>query len=351
MKLDISLQKKFEEFDFQSEFSIEGNRIGVFGKSGSGKSTLMNMLAGLVRPDEGEIRVDGRILYSSARGVDVSPEKRRIAVVFQHAHLFPHMNVQRNLLYGYKRIPGEERKIDPDTLCKVLHLEHLLSRGVNTLSGGERQRVALGRAILSCPKLLLMDEPMTGLDDALKYQIIPYLRSVFETFGIPFLFISHSLNEMRLMTETVLVFEKGRLTSRCPAEDLARRSIGTNPVGYINLLNLKKAGESGTMSVFKWGATDLFLSIGNAGQATLFELSSKDIMLFKRHPEAASARNLLTCRVADVFGMDGQVGVELDCGGEKLIAQIVRAAAEDLGIRPGVEIFAGIKSSAFRVLY
>ncbi len=351
MRLDVSLRKSFEGFAFQSEFRVEGERIGIFGRSGSGKSTLVHMLAGLLRPDSGEIRLDGRILYSSAEGIDVPPERRRIAVVFQHAHLFPHMSVLRNLLYGYKRIPKAERKIDPDALCRVLDLDRLLSRGVNTLSGGERQRVALGRAVLAAPSLILMDEPLTGLDEGLKYQIIPYLKSTFAEFGIPLLFISHSLNEMRLMTDRILEFESGRLMGETSGEELARRRMGTSQVGYINLLRLVRIGERDGLCTFRWGERELYLTSDACETGEVFELSSKDIMLFKRHPEAISARNLLPCRVTDVFEMDGRVGVELDCGGEKLVSEVVHPAVDELGIASGAEVFAAFKASAFRVLY
>jgi molybdate transport system ATP-binding protein len=150
------------------------------------------MLAGLIQPDDGEIFLDGQCLYSSTRRVNMAPERRRIAVVFQHHTLFPHLNVRSNLLYGFRRSSPENRTVDFDTLVDVLKLGNLLDRGVNNLSGGEKQRVALGRAVLANPRLLLMDEPLTGLDDNLRFQIIPYLKSVGERFNIPYIFISHS---------------------------------------------------------------------------------------------------------------------------------------------------------------
>ena len=145
------------------------------------------------------------VFSAAAKRINLRSEQRRIAMVFQQHCLFPHLNVRNNLLYGFKRCPAEYRTIDFDTLVGVLKLEELLDRGVTNLSGGEKQRVALGRAILANPRLLLMDEPLSALDDTLRFQIIPYLKSVSEQFGIPYLFISHSLLEMRLMTDTVLV--------------------------------------------------------------------------------------------------------------------------------------------------
>lgn len=351
MKLEVALHKTLGEFRLEAAFTVEGSRVGVFGKSGSGKSTLVSLLAGLQRPDGGHIRLDGETLYDGKLGVSAPPERRRIGVVFQHAHLFPHMSVRRNLLYGYQRIPQKERKIDPAALCAVLGIDHLLERGVNTLSGGERQRVALGRAMLACPRLILMDEPLTGLDEGLKYQILPYLKAVFAEFGIPLVFISHSLNEMRLMAEEVLVVEQGRLVSQTSAETLARRLMGTSQVGYINLLTLRHPRLLDDLWAYDWGSSTLVLSEDARSEESLFEISSKDITLFKRHPEASSARNILHCRVTGLFETGNRIGVELDCGGQPLISQVVHDAACALDIQPGRELFAIIKASAFRRLY
>ncbi len=351
MKLEVSVEKRLGDFTLAADFALEGRRIGVFGPSGSGKSTLMHMLAGLLRPDRGRIRLDGDILFDAEQKINLPPEQRRIGVVFQHAHLFPHMSVQRNLLYGYRRIPRQERKIDPALLIDVLNIAPLLGRGVNTLSGGERQRVALGRTVLSCPRLILMDEPLSGLDEGLKYQIIPYLKRVFAEFGIPLLFISHALNEMRLMTDQVLEFAGGRLCAQTTAHELALRRLGTSQVGYINLLEMHAPRAHDGLFIYTWGEQDIVLTAGGGEPTGMFELSSKDITLFKRHPEATSARNMLRCRVKGTFEAGNRVGVELDCNGQHLVSQVVGGAVRDLDLVPGSEIIAVIKASAFRRLY
>lgn len=351
MRLEVSLKKNLGDFSFASDFSVEGSRIGVFGPSGSGKSTLMNMLAGLLKPDAGLIRLNGETLFDQATRVNLSPEKRRIGVVFQHAHLFPHMSVRRNLLYGYVRTPRQERKIDPADLIEVLGLAALMERGVNSLSGGERQRVALGRTVLSCPRLILLDEPLTGLDEGLKFQIIPYLKKIFTEFDMPHLYISHSLNEMRLMTDQVLEFAKGGLQAQTSAHELALRSMGTSPVGYINLLELRDPRHHDGLYAYRWGEQEILLAAGGPEFLGMFELSSKDITLFKRHPEATSARNMLRCRVQRIFEAGNRFGVELDCHGQHLVSQVVGEAVRDLGLEPGSEIIAVIKASAFRRLY
>ena len=351
MQLSMTVKKRFGIFNLSADFSISGERVGVFGVSGSGKSSLVNMLAGLLEPDSGEIILNGEYLLSSARGINIRPERRRIGMVFQQHCLFPHLSVRNNLLYGFKRCPAEFRTIDFNALVDVLKLEGLLERSITNLSGGEKQRVALGRAILANPRLLLMDEPLSALDDSLRFQIIPYLRGVSEQFGIPYLFISHSLVEMRLMTDTVLAFEKGAMTGQTSSEQLARDRMGQSSVGYINLLKLDGMTERDGMCAYRWGETELLLSAGNSGTvAGLFELSSKDIILFKRHPEAISARNLLQCTVAGMFESGSKIGVELKCGDGVLVAEIVEDAAKELGIEKGVTVFAAIKASAFRRL-
>jgi molybdate transport system ATP-binding protein len=351
VQLSMTTKKCFANFTLSTDFTISGDRVGIFGVSGSGKSTLVSMLSGLLQPDDGEIILDGDCLFSSAKRINLRPEQRRIAMVFQQHCLFPHLSVRNNLLYGFKRCSPEHRGIDFNNLVDVLKLEELLGRGVTNLSGGEKQRVALGRAILANPRLLLMDEPLSALDDSLRFQIIPYLKSVSEHFGIPYLFISHSLVEMRLMTDTALVFDKGNMVEQTTSEQLARSRMGQSPVGYINLLELSNMTERNGMCAYRWQGGELLLSAGNRDTISgLFELSSKDIILFKKHPEAISARNLLQCTVVGLFESASKIGVELQCGEGRMVAEIVPEAARELGIKLGGTIHAACKASAFRKL-
>jgi len=349
MELQVAVKKSFGAFTLDVDVTITQDRIGIFGPSGSGKSTLVSLIAGLEQPDSGIIRLNGEALYDSHR--NIPPDKRRIGIIFQHPHLFPHLSVTGNLLYGYNRCATGQRRVDFDSLVDMLQLRHLLERGVNNLSGGERQRVAIGRAVLSNPRLLLMDEPLSALDDNLKFQIISYLKATCARFSIPFMFVSHSLIEMRMMTDTAAVISQGRISEICSAETLARQRMAYSPVGYINILGLSGMTERSGLCAFNWNGGELLLSLSNRDTPRgLFELSSKDIILFKNHPEAISARNLLKCTVVSLFESGTKLGVELDCGHGKLISEIVPDAARELGVEAGRTVFAAFKASAFRRL-
>lgn len=351
MLLEVNVEKHFAEFRVQAAFTLSSERCGVFGPSGSGKSTLMHMLAGLLNPDSGFIRLNGHTLFDQAQGINLRPEQRRVGVVFQQACLFPHLSVRKNLLYGLSRLPQQQRRIDFDQLVRVLKIEELLGRSVQRLSGGEKQRVALGRTVLACPQLILLDEPLSGLDGQLKYQIIPYLRQVLAEFSIPMLFISHSLEELRLMTDEVLVLRNGLAEQTLRTEELAlRRSLGSSERGYVNLLRLDAPEDLGRLMQYNWDGIKLMLLKTENSAAGQFALGSRDILLFKKHPEAASARNMLACTVRKMYETEWLTGVELDCQGKTLIAEIVPQSVEEMELRPGSEVAAVFKASAFRRL-
>ena len=350
MLLDVKLTKSLGQFDFLVDFAIEGKRIGIFGPSGSGKSTLGNLLAGLVAADDGLISLNGRSLFDSSHRINLPPEQRRVAVVFQHAHLFPHLNVRQNLLYGFKRAAAERQKLQFEDIVTALDISNLLDCRSSKLSGGEKQRVALGRALLASPDLLILDEPLSALDSNLKGQIIPYLRKTLRRFEIPYLYISHSLHEMRLLTDQVLHLQGGQVIAITDAEALTEQRLNKDQYAYINHLQLNNPREVGSLLGYNWGNNELLLVDQLQPQSGLFALSSKEVMLFKKHPHALSARNLLSATITELIGQGGMVSVELDCGGEKLLVQVVREAALELGMEVGMPVYAAIKASAFKRL-
>jgi molybdate transport system ATP-binding protein len=349
--LQVVIQKRLGKFFLDADFAVQGKRIGIFGPSGSGKSTLVSLIAGLIKPDKGTIVLHGEKLFDSSSGVNVRTENRRMGMVFQRPSLFPHLSVKGNLLYGYRRCAPENRRIAFDEVVEVLKIGSLLDRGVKHLSGGEKQRVAIGRAVLGNPRLLLLDEPLSALDDNLKFQIVPFLKDVCETFTIPYLFISHALLEMRIMTDQVLHVVGGRIMELTTPEVLVRARMGESMAGYMNLLRLSAPRQADALYAYSWGDQQLLTSSGDDRTEGLFELSSTDIILFKSHPEAISARNLLKCRVVGTFKAGDRIGVNLDCNGEgRLVAEVGRQAADELGIRAGAEVYAAIKATAFRKL-
>jgi molybdate transport system ATP-binding protein len=209
--LEFDLHWQRGGFCLQAQGRLDGGVIGLCGPSGAGKSTLLALIAGLRQPDAGVIRWHGKMLVEPARGVFLPPEQRRIGLVFQDGCLFPHLTVQQNLLYGYRRRPAGERLFRPDAITALLDIGHLLTRRPRDLSGGEKQRVALGRALLYSPSLLLLDEPLASLDSHRKQQILPFLQQVRDTLGIPMLYASHAEDEVRYLTDRLWHMEAGRL--------------------------------------------------------------------------------------------------------------------------------------------
>jgi molybdate transport system ATP-binding protein len=189
----------------------------LLGHSGAGKTTVLNLVAGLQRPDRGRIEANGDVLVDTATRTFVPPHRRRIGLVFQDAQLFPHLTVDQNLSFGRWFARGRPLSLPRDQVVACLGLQDLLSRRPSRLSGGEKQRVSLGRALLSSPRLLLMDEPLSGLDQARRDEILPLIERVRDEFGIPILYVTHARDEARRLADTVLVLERGRLTACGPA--------------------------------------------------------------------------------------------------------------------------------------
>ncbi|THB74450.1 MAG: molybdenum ABC transporter ATP-binding protein [Desulfobulbaceae bacterium] len=352
MLLKVDVTKRFPGFVSQVRFATNTIRSGLFGPSGSGKSTLMHMIAGLLKPDTGRITLHDRVLFDSDQSVNFAPEDRRIGLVFQHAHLFPHMNVEKNLHYGYRRTKSGRNDLNPQQICHNLQLDELLKRNVTSLSGGERQRVALGRTLLSNPSLVLMDEPLSGLDDQLRYQIIPYLQRVTSEYSIPLLYISHNVDEMRMMAEDVFMMgDNGSIIAQIEPDELARGSKETQQRGYLNMIHLTEPSVSGMLVTYQWGASELILVNRGQPSSGLFGLSSRDILVFKAFPEAGSPRNILSFTVGEIRQTEWMVQVELLINSHRLIAEIVPQSLDELGLVSGMTVYGAIKASAFRKLY
>ena len=210
--MDVKLQRRqgtcFIDVAFQSD---EKGITALFGPSGAGKSSIINMVAGLQKPDHGSVFIRGRCLFDSGRGLDLPPEKRNVGYVFQESLLFPHLSVKSNLLYGRRRGQPGPGRVDFDQVVNLLGLNALLARRPKALSGGEKQRVAFGRAVLSNPDILLMDEPLASLDEARKEELLPFIRDLNARFNIPVLYVSHSLEEIHALTGHIIKLADGKI--------------------------------------------------------------------------------------------------------------------------------------------
>lgn len=342
--IEVALRHAFPGFDLDVAFSAPAGVTALFGRSGSGKSSVVNAVAGLLRPDAGRIAVGGEVLFDDRTNVPV--HRRRIGYVFQDARLFPHMSVARNLRYGGDRDEG--RVID------LLGLAGLLDRRPATLSGGEKSRVALGRALMSGPRMLAMDEPLAALDGPRKAEILSYLERLRDAVGIPILYVTHDVSEVARLATTVVLMEAGRVTACGPvAEILADpasvplmgvRDAGAVVTGRIALYDVT---ADLTTVAFDGGRLVLPGRLGVLGSAARVRIAAQDVILARVRPEGISALNVLPVRVTGLRVGEGPgVAVGLACGQARLLARVTRRSAEALGLAVGQEIFAILKATA-----
>ena len=354
MTLAVDVRQRLGAFTLQAAFESAGRLTAFFGPSGSGKTSLVNLVAGLGRPEAGRIAVDGRVLVDTERGIWVPAHRRRIGYVFQDARLFPHLTVGQNLGYGRFFRPRAERYADVGKVVELLGIGHLLARRPARLSGGERQRVAIGRALVASPTLLLMDEPLASLDEARKAEILPYVERLRDEGGVPIVYVSHSIAEVSRLATDVVVLAGGRVVaSGGAAEVLAERDLlppeDRDEAGALVELTLR--GEDA------WGLSVLVSAAGTwrlprvaapVGSRVRVRVRARDVMLAVARPEGISALNVLPGVVAAVAeGAGTDALVTLDCGGERLLARVTRASVAALGLAPGRAVFAVVKAVTF----
>jgi molybdate transport system ATP-binding protein len=353
--LEIDVRKRLGAFALDARFESGGRLTALFGASGSGKSTLVNLVGGLLRPDQGRIEVDGRVLVDTDMRIHLPPHRRRVGYVFQDARLFPHMSVRANLGYGRFFTPKRERYETFDRIVELLGIGHLLDRRPGRLSGGEKQRVAIGRALIASPRLLLMDEPLAALDDARKAEIMPYLERLRDETEIPIIYVSHSVPEVARLANSVVVLSGGKVAASGPASEVLQR---------LDLLPREERAEGGAlidMTVAeKDGVFSMTVLRSAAGKIRVPELAlpigarirvrlrARDIMIATQPPEGLSALNVLPGRITAIDeGKGALADVHLDCGGDRLLARITRQSMTRLRLAPGMDVFAVIKTVAF----
>jgi molybdate transport system ATP-binding protein len=352
--IEVEIRHRLGAFELDAAFRSEGGITALFGRSGSGKTSVVNVIGGLIRPLSGRVVVDGTTLLDTARGTFVAPHRRRCGYVFQEGRLFPHLSVKQNLLYGRWFARGRGPRIDVAHVVDLLGLRALLKRRPASLSGGEKQRVAIGRALLSEPRILLMDEPFASLDEPRKAEVLPYIERLRDEVRIPVVYVSHAMSEVARLASTVVLMAEGRVVgSGAPDQVLGRQAMlqATGPREAAAVLEARIAAhdEAFALSTVTTPAGTLTLPriAAPVGAAARVMIRSSDVMLATSRPAGLSALNVLEGTVVQVTQETGTVAdVELDCSGARLLARITRKSAASLGLEAGVRVFAVIKTVA-----
>jgi molybdate transport system ATP-binding protein len=353
MTIDVAIRHRFATgFELDAAFRVAGPGVtALFGPSGAGKTTIANAIAGLFRPESGRIVIDNRVVFDRSAGIDVSPRLRRIGTVFQEARLFPHMSVERNLRFGWRRVEPRASENEFDRIVDMLGLEHLLARKPAKLSGGEKGRAALGRALLASPALLLLDEPLAALDAGRKAEIFPYLEKLRDEMRLPMIYVTHSLDEVMRLADALVLVKAGRVAAQGSVFDLLpdlefAALAGTPSYGAVFETAISEQRDDGlTVLAFDGGALIVPRIAQSLGTRLRVRLRAEDVMIACERPHAISANNILDATIVSLRSHDdGHADVQLRCGSAKLVARITRASAARLGLAAGQPVFAVIKS-------
>jgi molybdate transport system ATP-binding protein len=354
--LQVAAKKQRAAFTLDAHFELPTpGVVALFGRSGSGKTTLVNVIAGLLDADAGRVALDDALLLDSADGIDVPPERRRIGYVFQDSRLFPHMKVAANLRYGQKRATAAAF-VNLDLVADLLDLGPLMNRRTHELSGGERQRVAIGRALLSQPALLLLDEPLAALDSSRREEVLPYLESLRDQLAIPMVYVSHDFDEvLRLATHLVLM-ESGQTVAQGNLGDMSlhpliRAIIGADAVGAIvdgTVLGTNAASGLTRVQVGQ-GELNVHYDAATPGMKLRVQLLARDLIVATQPPQQLSVRNSLKGVVKSVADdVDDSHLIAIDIGGTLIMARVTRAATRELGLAAGLPVWALVKTASLR---
>jgi len=354
MTIEVDVAHRLGVFALEVRFTSQGRLTAFFGQSGAGKTSLVNIIGGLIRPDRGRVAVDGTTLVDTASGIFVPAHRRRVGYVFQEGRLFPHLTVRQNLMFGRWFRPPHERKIQLETVLDLLGIGHLLHRRPGALSGGEKQRVAIGRALLASPRLLLMDEPLAALDDERKNEILPFIERLRDEANVPIMYVSHSLAEVSRLANSIVVLRNGCVAAvGDPAEVLSRAELvpqdAVEEAGTVIEARISQHDIQFGLTVLQSKAgllrvPYLDLSIGTVVRV---RIRARDVMIANARPVGLSALNVLHGKVIELR-KSGETAVEvaIDCNGVKLWARLTRKSVVTLGLASELEVYAILKSVA-----
>ena len=346
--LTLNFSQQLGNHQLDVDVDIPGKGItAIFGVSGAGKTSLINAIGGLTQPQRGHIKLNERLLFDAESSLNLPPEKRRIGYVFQDARLFPHYSVRGNLQYGM----AATMRPQFDSLVALLGLEPLLRRAPSSLSGGEKQRVAIGRALLTAPDILLMDEPLASLDLPRKRELMPYLQKLAKQVDIPLLYVSHSLDEILQLADNVLVLDSGKVKAFGSLEKVwssaaMRPWLPVSERTSVLRVQVLEQHPDYPMTALSLGDQHIWVSRVNQPLKTVLRIriASADVSLALQPPQNTSIRNILPAQVVELLEIDDQVEVKLRIGISELWARISPWARDELGIRPDQWLYAQIKS-------
>ncbi|SEP56679.1 molybdate transport system ATP-binding protein [Pseudomonas sp. NFACC02] len=355
--IDVRLNVDFPNFSLSVDLSLPGRGVtALYGHSGSGKTTCLRCIAGLEKPKDAFIRVNGEAWHDSANGIFLAPHKRALGYVFQEASLFAHLTVRSNLEFGLKRIAVGERRVKLDHATALLGIDHLLERQPDTLSGGERQRVGIARALLTSPRLLLLDEPLAALDASRKREILPYLERLHDELDIPMLYVSHSQDEVARLADHLVLLSDGKTLASGPiGETLARLDLPLamgDDAGVVIEGQVIAYDTTYHLVTVRLPTSRLSIRVAHspleAGKSLRFKIQARDVSLNLQPDDQSSILNRLPVTVVSEVTADNaaHVLVRLDAEGTHLLARITRYSRDQLHLHPGQRLWAQIKSVA-----
>ncbi|MFH1070585.1 MAG: molybdenum ABC transporter ATP-binding protein [Candidatus Glassbacteria bacterium] len=362
LEMDFRLQRG--DFSLEAALSSREKVTGLVGPSGSGKTTILMSLIGILRPQSGYIRILGESeLFCAERGISVPIEKRRLGVVFQENLLFPHLNVMDNLLFGYRRTPADKRRLEPDEIYDLLDLRRLLLRGASSLSGGEQRRVAIGRALLTSPSMLLLDEPLTGLDAALRDRILAYLLRLKSELSIPMVYVSHSFADITAICDQVALIDvevderhhkHSKISSlKKPHAAFADLSgvVRAGPIETIIEAVVERVDKTAGYAQVRSGPLELFVTdtSGSPGQKCFVTIGGEDIILSLGELPRLSSRNVWRGRVLDLESYQERTIVSVDVG-RQIRTVLTGESARELELKPGLEVHVIVKANSLRAV-
>jgi molybdate transport system ATP-binding protein len=353
--IDIDVEQQLGNFLLQVRFRAEAPVVGVFGRSGAGKSSLINAIAGVTTPRRGHVRVNGDTLFDSAQRIDVAAASRRVGYVFQDSLLFPHLSVNANLMYGHRLRAKDAHFIAPGHVIDVLGLAALLQRRPDTLSGGEKQRVAIGRALLAQPRILLLDEPLASLDVPRRTEILEYIERLRDEFDIPIIYVSHSVPEITRLADTVAVISDGRCLAVGDVDDIMGRldlkpHTGRYEAGAVieTTVTAHDADDQLTTLGFAGGELTVPRLDAEIGKRVRARIRARDVSLAVQRPVGISILNILPGRVIAIRDETGPVvDIQVAVGGVLLTARITQRSRSRLDIHEHQQVYALVKAVSF----